>query len=42
MLSMPAASWWRLLLWLVTGVAIYASWGWFSGRLRKEENFSQL
>jgi APA family basic amino acid/polyamine antiporter len=42
MLSMPAASWWRLLLWLVTGVAIYGSWGWFSGRLREGENFSQL
>ena len=38
MLSMPASSWWRLLLWLVTGVVIYGLWGWFSGRLRGGEN----
>lgn len=34
MLSMPASSWWRLGLWLVIGVVLYCSWGWFSGRLR--------
>lgn len=41
MLSMPASSWWRLLLWLVTGVVIYGLWGWFSGRLRGGENISR-
>lgn len=34
MLSMPAPSWWRLGLWLLTGGVIYGVWGWFSGRLR--------
>lgn len=42
MLSMPAASWWRLGLWLLTGVLIYGFWGWFSGRLRGGENLSGL
>jgi len=41
MLSMPASSWWRLGLWLVTGVVIYGSWGWFSGRLRGGESISR-
>ncbi|MEJ2224750.1 MAG: amino acid permease [Syntrophobacterales bacterium] len=42
MLSMPAPSWWRLGLWLVIGVVLYASWGWFSGRLRRGEHISRL
>jgi len=41
MLSMPASSWWRLLLWLGTGVAIYGFWGFLSGRWRGGEKFSQ-
>jgi len=41
MLSMPASSWWRLGLWLVIGVVLYGSWGWFSGRLRGGENISR-
>ncbi len=34
MLSMPAESWWRLVLWLVAGLAVYLGYGWFSGRWR--------
>ncbi|MFW6126943.1 MAG: amino acid permease [Thermodesulfobacteriota bacterium] len=41
MLSMPASSWWRLLLWLGTGLAIYGFWGFLSGRWREGEKFSQ-
>ncbi len=41
MLSMPASSWWRLLLWLGTGLAIYGFWGFLSGRWRGGEKFSQ-
>jgi APA family basic amino acid/polyamine antiporter len=37
MLSMPAASWWRLGLWLLLGLAIYFLYAWRSGRLRENE-----
>jgi APA family basic amino acid/polyamine antiporter len=33
MLSMPAASWWRLGLWLLLGLVIYFVYAWWSGRL---------
>jgi hypothetical protein len=32
MLSMPAASWWRLGGWLLLGLAVYFSYSWYSGR----------
>ena len=32
MLSMPAASWWRLGLWLLVGLAVYFLYAWRSGR----------
>jgi APA family basic amino acid/polyamine antiporter len=32
MLSMPASSWWRLGLWLLTGLVVYFSYGIYSGR----------
>ncbi len=32
MLSMPASSWWRLGLWLLTGLAIYFLYAWRGGR----------
>ena len=41
MLSMPASSWWRLLLWLAAGLALYGFWGFLSGRWREGENFSR-
>jgi APA family basic amino acid/polyamine antiporter len=34
MLSMPAASWWRLVLWLLVGLGVYFSYVWFSSRFR--------
>jgi APA family basic amino acid/polyamine antiporter len=37
MLSMPAASWWRLGLWLLLGLAVYFLYAWRSGRLRENE-----
>jgi APA family basic amino acid/polyamine antiporter len=37
MLSMPLASWWRLGVWLLLGVAIYGLYGWYSGRLSARE-----
>ena len=36
MLSMPMSSWWRLLLWLVAGLAIYFLYGWYSRRFAVE------
>jgi APA family basic amino acid/polyamine antiporter len=33
MLSMPAGSWWRLGLWLLLGLTIYLTYGWYSRRL---------
>jgi APA family basic amino acid/polyamine antiporter len=38
MLSMPAASWWRLVLWLLAGLAIYFSYVWFSSRFQGRGN----
>ncbi|MGQ9688961.1 MAG: amino acid permease [Desulfobaccales bacterium] len=32
MLSLPAHSWWRLGLWLLTGLGLYFSWLWGSGQ----------
>jgi APA family basic amino acid/polyamine antiporter len=37
MLSMPAGSWWRLGVWLVLGLGVYAAYARYSGRLRAEE-----
>jgi APA family basic amino acid/polyamine antiporter len=37
MLSMPAASWWRLGLWLLLGLAVYFLYAWRSGRLRENK-----
>jgi APA family basic amino acid/polyamine antiporter len=37
MLSMPAGSWWRLVLWLLTGLAVYFSYSWYAGRFRAGE-----
>jgi APA family basic amino acid/polyamine antiporter len=39
MLSMPAASWWRLVLWLLAGLVVYFSYVWFSSRFRGRETF---
>ena len=35
MLSMPAASWWRLGLWLLVGLAVYGFYGWRAGRFKE-------
>ncbi len=35
MLSMPASSWWRLVLWLLLGLAVYLFYAWRSGRLKE-------
>ncbi len=40
MLSMPASSWWRLGLWLLTGLAIYFSYGFFVSRFYPDRNDS--
>jgi APA family basic amino acid/polyamine antiporter len=37
MLSMPAGAWWRLGLWLLTGLALYGLYGWSSGRWRETD-----
>ena len=37
MLSMPAGSWWRLVLWLLTGLAVYFGYSWYAGRFRAGE-----
>jgi APA family basic amino acid/polyamine antiporter len=34
MLSMPAASWWRLILWLLAGLMVYFGYSWYAGRFR--------
>jgi APA family basic amino acid/polyamine antiporter len=34
MLSMPAASWWRLGLWLLAGLMVYFGYSWYAGRFR--------
>jgi APA family basic amino acid/polyamine antiporter len=36
MLSMPAASWWRLILWLLAGLMVYFGYSWHAGRFRSE------
>jgi basic amino acid/polyamine antiporter, APA family len=36
MLSLGAATWWRLLIWTVIGVAIYAAYGYSHSRVRAE------
>jgi APA family basic amino acid/polyamine antiporter len=35
MLSMPEGSWWRLLLWLLLGLAVYLLYAWRCGRLTR-------
>jgi APA family basic amino acid/polyamine antiporter len=37
MLSMPASSWWRLGLWLLTGLAVYFLYAYRCGRFREVE-----
>lgn len=37
MLSMPASSWWRLVLWLLIGLVVYFSYAWVSQRFREVE-----
>ena len=37
MLSMPASSWWRLWLWLLTGLAVYFLYAYRCGRFREVE-----
>ncbi len=37
MLSMPAASWWRLGAWLVLGLVVYFSYSCYSGRFRSSQ-----
>jgi len=38
MLSMPASSWWRLGLWLASGLFIYFLYGWYSRRFAAADN----
>jgi hypothetical protein len=38
MLSMPANSWVRLGLWLLTGLAVYFLYAWRAGRWREVDS----
>jgi APA family basic amino acid/polyamine antiporter len=34
--SLPAATWWRLVLWSLVGFALYFAYGYKHSRLRRE------
>jgi APA family basic amino acid/polyamine antiporter len=37
LVNLPAASWWRLGLWLGLGLAVYFSYSWYAGRFTAAE-----